>query len=164
MTSLSYFYFAVFIVVAIAIVYNLFAMHRENKEGITSLRYWDLSSQDDAGLPQHIAYLIQRGVKPNEIAVLGRANAPLNEMAGVLTDNFGIPASRENLPVSQMAATPLVLALLALVASEKDSLAKAQIATLTEQGLKHTFFVSEGGHTWANWRLYLNTFAPLLFK
>jgi hypothetical protein len=32
MTSLSYFYFAVFIVVAIAIVYNLFAMHRENKE------------------------------------------------------------------------------------------------------------------------------------
>ena len=108
--------------------------HRENKEGITSLRYWDLSSQDDAGLPQHIAYLIQRGVKPNEIAVLGRANAPLNEMAGVLTDNFGIPASRENLPVSQMAATPLVLALLALVASEKDSLAKAQIATLTEQG------------------------------
>ncbi len=36
--------------------------------------------------------------------------------------------------------------------------------TLTEQGLKHEFFVSEGGHTWANWRLYLNTFAPKLFK
>ena len=107
--------------------------HRENKEGITSLRYWDLSSQEDVGLPHHIANLIQQGVKPSDIAVLGRANAPLNEMAGVLTDNFGIPASRENLPVSQMAATPLVLALLALVASEKDSLAKAQIAILTEQ-------------------------------
>lgn len=107
--------------------------HRENKEGITSLRYWDLSSQEDVGLPHHIANLIQQGVKPSDIAVLGRANAPLNEMAGVLTDNFGIPASRENLPVSQMAATPLVLALLALVASEKDSLAKAQIAVLTEQ-------------------------------
>ena len=107
--------------------------HRENKEGITSLRYWDLSSQEDVGLPHHIAHLIQQGVKPSDIAVLGRANAPLNEMAGVLTDNFGIPASRENLPVSQMAATPLVLALLALVASEKDSLAKAQIAILTEQ-------------------------------
>lgn len=37
-------------------------------------------------------------------------------------------------------------------------------AKLTENGLKHTFFVSDGGHTWANWRLYLNTFAPLLFK
>lgn len=36
--------------------------------------------------------------------------------------------------------------------------------TLTEQGLDHTFYVSEGGHVWANWRLYLNTFAPLLFK
>ena len=108
--------------------------HRENKEGITSLRYWDLSTQDYAGLPQHIAYLIQHGVKPNEIAVLGRANDPLNILAGILTDNYGIPASRENLPVSQMAATPLVMALLALVASEKDSLAKAQIATLTEQG------------------------------
>ena len=36
--------------------------------------------------------------------------------------------------------------------------------TLTEQGLEHTFFVSEGGHVWANWRLYLNSFAPLLFK
>jgi Enterochelin esterase and related enzymes len=36
--------------------------------------------------------------------------------------------------------------------------------TLTEQGLDHTFFVSDGGHVWANWRLYLNTFAPLLFK
>ncbi len=37
-------------------------------------------------------------------------------------------------------------------------------SALTENGLKHTYFVSEGGHTWANWRLYLNTFAPLLFK
>ena len=36
--------------------------------------------------------------------------------------------------------------------------------TLTEQGLDHTFFVSDGGHTWSNWRLYLNTFAGLLFK
>ena len=35
---------------------------------------------------------------------------------------------------------------------------------LTENGLDHTYFVTEGGHTWANWRHYLNTFAPLLFK
>ncbi|MCQ2239737.1 MAG: esterase, partial [Bacteroidaceae bacterium] len=38
------------------------------------------------------------------------------------------------------------------------------IANLKEAGLDHTFYVSEGGHTWANWRLYLQTFAPLLFK
>lgn len=42
--------------------------------------------------------------------------------------------------------------------------AKTLDARLTENGLDHTFFVSEGGHTWANWRLYLNTFAPLLFR
>lgn len=35
---------------------------------------------------------------------------------------------------------------------------------LTENGLEHTYYLSEGGHVWANWRLYLNTFAPLLFK
>lgn len=35
---------------------------------------------------------------------------------------------------------------------------------LTANGLEHTFFVTDGGHVWANWRLYLNTFAPLLFK
>jgi enterochelin esterase-like enzyme len=42
--------------------------------------------------------------------------------------------------------------------------AKTLDATLTKNGLEHTFFVNEGGHTWSNWRIYLNTFAPLLFK
>ena len=37
-------------------------------------------------------------------------------------------------------------------------------AKLLEQGLDHEYFVSDGGHTWANWRLYLNTFARKLFK
>ena len=44
--------------------------------------------------------------------------------------------------------------------STSDNLDKA----LTEIGLKHTYLVTEGGHTWANWRYYLNTLAPLLFK
>ena len=42
--------------------------------------------------------------------------------------------------------------------------AKELDAALTKNGLTHTFFVSDGGHEWKNWRLYLNTFAPLLFK
>jgi enterochelin esterase family protein len=37
-------------------------------------------------------------------------------------------------------------------------------AMLTKNGLEHTFHVTDGGHTWANWRRYLNTFAPMLFK
>jgi enterochelin esterase family protein len=35
---------------------------------------------------------------------------------------------------------------------------------LTRNGMDHTFYESTGGHEWKNWRLYLNTFAPLLFK
>jgi len=42
--------------------------------------------------------------------------------------------------------------------------AKSLDAALTKNGVEHTFFVTDGGHTWANWRKYLNTFAPLLFK
>ena len=41
---------------------------------------------------------------------------------------------------------------------------KALDKTLTEQGLDHIFYVSDGGHVWSNWRLYLNTFAQKLFK
>ena len=35
---------------------------------------------------------------------------------------------------------------------------------LTRNGMEHTLYASDGGHVWANWRLYLNTFARLLFK
>ena len=35
---------------------------------------------------------------------------------------------------------------------------------LTKQGMEHTMFISGGGHTWTNWRYYLNNFVPLLFK
>jgi len=43
-------------------------------------------------------------------------------------------------------------------------MAKNLDAALTRNGMEHTFYVTDGGHTWANWRKYLNTFAPLLFK
>ncbi len=54
-----------------------------------------------------------------------------------------------------------------LACGEDDFLyesAKILDAALTQNGLKHTFFVNSGGHTWANWRIYLNTFAPQLFR
>ena len=35
---------------------------------------------------------------------------------------------------------------------------------LTDNGMEHTLFVSDDAHVWKNWRLYLNTFARLLFK
>lgn len=35
---------------------------------------------------------------------------------------------------------------------------------MDEYGIEHTYFESGGGHTWINWRDYLERFAPLLFR
>jgi enterochelin esterase family protein len=43
-------------------------------------------------------------------------------------------------------------------------MAKSLDAALKRNGLEHTFYVTTGGHTWSNWRIYLNTFSQLLFK
>jgi enterochelin esterase family protein len=42
--------------------------------------------------------------------------------------------------------------------------AKLLDEALTRNGLVHTFHVTGGGHTWSNWRDYLNTMAPMLFR
>lgn len=36
--------------------------------------------------------------------------------------------------------------------------------TLDKHDFRYTYRESTGGHTWANWRIYLSEFAPLLFK
>jgi enterochelin esterase family protein len=37
-------------------------------------------------------------------------------------------------------------------------------SSLDKHGLKYTYRESSGGHTWANWRIYLSEFAPQLFR
>ena len=37
-------------------------------------------------------------------------------------------------------------------------------ALLTKVGINHKTTFSPGGHTWANWRIYLSEFAPMLFR
>jgi enterochelin esterase family protein len=37
-------------------------------------------------------------------------------------------------------------------------------AALDKHGFKYTWRESTGGHTWANWRIYLSELAPLLFR
>ncbi len=37
-------------------------------------------------------------------------------------------------------------------------------ALLTKVGINHKTTFSPGGHTWANWRIYLTEWAPMLFK
>lgn len=50
----------------------------------------------------------------------------------------------------------------------KDDFVYSGVVTLRETldkvGLKYTYRESTGGHTWANWRIYLSEFAPQLFK
>ena len=36
--------------------------------------------------------------------------------------------------------------------------------TLSRYGIKNEYHESEGGHSWINWRRYLNEFAPRLFR
>ena len=35
---------------------------------------------------------------------------------------------------------------------------------LKKNGIKHELHISAGGHTWINWRHYLNELAPQLFR
>lgn len=37
-------------------------------------------------------------------------------------------------------------------------------AKLDKMEMKYTYVETEGGHTWANWRVYLSQFVPLLFQ
>ena len=41
---------------------------------------------------------------------------------------------------------------------------KGTLAILDRNGVKYTYKESEGGHTWPNWRAYLNEFVPMLFR
>lgn len=54
------------------------------------------------------------------------------------------------------------------IACGKDDFVYSGVVTLRETldklNFKYVYRESTGGHTWANWRIYLSEFAPLLFK
>ena len=54
------------------------------------------------------------------------------------------------------------------IACGKDDFVYKSVVTLRETldniGFKYTYRESTGGHTWANWRIYLSEFTPMLFK
>jgi enterochelin esterase-like enzyme len=58
--------------------------------------------------------------------------------------------------------------LLWVAAGSNDTLAgpgtKHLAEILDSHGIKHEYHESEGGHTWINWRHYLNDYAQLLFR
>jgi enterochelin esterase-like enzyme len=66
------------------------------------------------------------------------------------------------------AKTNRELKLFWIAVGEKDGLvgsnAKSLDELLTAKGINHEFHLSEGGHTWINWRHYLHDYAQLLFR
>jgi enterochelin esterase family protein len=41
---------------------------------------------------------------------------------------------------------------------------KNLVTQLAKVGINHKFTLNSGGHTWSNWRIYLNEWAPMLFR
>lgn len=58
--------------------------------------------------------------------------------------------------------------LFSISCGEKDTLAfnssKNLAEVLKKRGIQHELHISSGGHTWINWRRYLNDLAPRLFQ
>lgn len=103
---------------------------RKNESDEDSLRYFVTGKEK--GVARHILKLLKKGAKPNEIAVLARANDSLRVVADNLKD-YKIPCSRENYPVIESAVYTLVASLLRIIGSDKDALSKATVAMLTEE-------------------------------
>lgn len=114
--------------------------HRKNENHEESLRYF--VSSDEYGIAEHILKLLNQGVKPNEIAVLARANATLAEVASQLKQ-YKIPSSREDSPIIDSYAYSLTSSLLRIVGSTRDSLAKATVAILTEEDYNTRTIIEE---------------------
>lgn len=102
------------------------------------LRYWDLSrchsgSEKARQIAAQVADLVAGGVSPHDIAILERTNNSLKEVAAALRSR-GVPVDFAQQSVAELPATDLLLALLALVVSTEDVLAKATVVHLTEPG------------------------------
>jgi enterochelin esterase family protein len=81
--------------------------------------------------------------------------------------NAGDWESRNNAFLSRATELNKSIKLFSISVGDKDFTlagAKALDAALTKNNLKHEFKTSGGGHTWINWRAYLNELAPRLFQ
>lgn len=93
--------------------------------------------------------------------------------AGVWSMGIGRPASpnfeQDNAAFLDNAErTNKELKLFWIAVGEKDALVGESAHNLdqllTAKGIRHEFHVTEGGHTWINWRHYLDDYAQLIFR
>ena len=87
--------------------------------------------------------------------------------AGVSQQNAAEFEKRNAAFLSEADKVNKLVKLFSIRVGDKDTLAYAGTRNLSEllnqHGIKNELHVSGGGHTWINWRHYLNEFAPLLF-
>ena len=105
---------------------------KEQKEE-KPLRWWSIN-RDETTIPMEVYHMIaEDGVRPEDIAILSRNNWALDEMIPVFAE-YGIPVNRSSMPIMDKKTTQLVMALLALIVNDRDTMARSQVAYFTEQG------------------------------
>ncbi len=96
------------------------------------LRLWP--NKDDKALALHIQQLILREkIDPRDIVVLARTNADLDRLADELR-TLKVPVCRESNDIKESRSGRLMKALLTLVNTPSNQLARAEVAYLTEPG------------------------------
>jgi enterochelin esterase-like enzyme len=100
---------------------------------------------------------------PDEFAYVGLWSAGIGGFGG----NAGNLEKQYAAFLDQAGKVNQMVKLLSISVGDKDRLAassKNLVELLNKHGIKNELQVSGGGHTWINWRHYLNDFAPRLFQ
>ncbi|MBR8764146.1 UvrD-helicase domain-containing protein [Porphyromonas levii] len=104
-----------------------------------SLALWYDEASDMASYIEQTANriiaMIDSGTAPKDIAVIARTNSRLFDLANQLSF-YGIPINAEGSIVVETGAFILLESMIRLVIDESDTLARAQIAFLTEEGYR----------------------------
>lgn len=105
------------------------------------LRLWPNKGDED--LAKHILQLmIKEGIAPKDIAVLARANDNLDKLADELR-KLKVPVCRESNDIKESRSGRLMKALLTLVNTPSNQLARAEVAYLTEPGYHVTKIIED---------------------
>ena len=105
------------------------------------LRLWP--NKGDKELAQHILQLmLKENIAPKDIAVLARANDNLDKLADELRA-LKVPVCRESNDIKESRAGRLMKALLTLVNTPSNQLARAEVAYLTEPGYHVTKIIED---------------------
>lgn len=114
------------------------------REGCLTYLDCGLNASDKTGniihLARDIAYLVAKGVKTDELAVLARSNSELDDLAANLKD-YNLPVLRDGASIADSVEKTLLFAMLRLLANRRDLLAKAEIAYITESGYSIAYII-----------------------